>query len=331
MSKWNKEDMSKDELLRLVEEMEKRVHFYEEAINSLPNPIFIKNDDLQFIFFNQSYKDFFEVQEGQYIGMGVKDLPYLTMEERQRYHEEDSDALNNSSIIHYEANFPRGDYSRESLYWSKGFESVDGVKGLIGEIVDISKQKRLEEKLQVYVKELKLSGKRAEYEAMIDPNTAVYNRRVLENYVPNIIEKCQETGMGIYVYLMDIDFFKYINDNFGHPEGDKVLRKFARVLKNTIRNDDIIIRYGGDEFLLILLGMSENRALDKAKEISEAIRNQVILADGNGVSMSIGVAPLEENSDLESTIHKADLALYAVKRAGRGHARMYDKESMAEK
>lgn len=315
-------EMSTEELCSLLDNMEKRVHFYEAAMDSLPNPIFLKDKDLRFVYFNKSYKEFFELQDGQYIGMGVTDLPYLTLEERERYHEEDSEALRKQQVVHYECSYPKGDNPRESLYWSKGFRGAD-VSGIVGEIVDISKQKQLEEELRVYVRELTASGKKAELEAMIDPNTKLYNRRILENYVPEIVEQCLQTGADAFLYIVDIDYFKQINDTFGHDTGDLVLKKFATILRENVRQNDIVVRYGGDEFLLILPGMVASAALSKAERIIQKVREQVLLPDKKGVSMSVGIASFEGKADIQEAIRRADTALYKGKRGGRGIPVLY--------
>jgi diguanylate cyclase (GGDEF)-like protein len=122
------------------------------------------------------------------------------------------------------------------------------------------------------------------------------------------------------VLMMDIDHFKSINDRFGHAGGDKVLAHFARVLMSATRIDDVLGRYGGEEFCAILPRCGLDDAEKIAQGIVQQIREQhVTLADSKSVAftLSIGVAVAHESTDLLRTIEQADEALYAAKNSGR--------------
>lgn len=300
--------------------------FYRAAIDSLPNPIFLKGEDLRFLFFNKSYRDFFHLEEGQYIGLGVEELPYLSANDRRRYHHEDSTALENSSAVHYETAYPQGTDPRESLYWSKGFSTPSGQRGLIGEIVDISKEKQLERELQLYVEELKLFGRKAEAASMLDPLTKLYNRRVFDEHIPMLIRQCRSRHAALFVMLMDLDHFKEINDTYGHATGDEILKTFSTFLMDNTRRNDFCIRYGGDEFLALLPGISESRALSKAEYICQHAANMLRLPNGQPVTFSLGAAFLEPEETIEDCIQRADQALYVSKAGGRNQVTLYHKD-----
>lgn len=141
-----------------------------------------------------------------------------------------------------------------------------------------------------------------------DPLTGVGNRRALENWAPR----------GQYSALMiDLDHFKTINDNSGHNSGDSVLRLVAEVIGSQIRSHDLLVRYGGDEFLLLLEGAD----LEIARSVANRVRRSVSALDGAGLSptgrvtVSIGVA--SGDAELDPVIAAADVALYEAKAGGR--------------
>ena len=119
-----------------------------------------------------------------------------------------------------------------------------------------------------------------------------------------------------------MDHFKAVNDEYGHDIGDKVLKELARILNETVRESDLIIRYGGEEFIVLLVGVnSEEDALNVAKKIAKKVReNEIDVYAGNKlkktVSIGLSMFPQDSNS-LEGVIKNADIALYEAKNSGR--------------
>ncbi len=131
-----------------IEKLEKELLLYKEALNSAPNPIFIKDEDAKFIFFNKSYERFFGVNRFDLIGTTVEQSTYLDEKNKFRYHIEDTGALENQSAISYEDKFLRWDGEMvPALYWSNGFKLQSGERGLIGEVVDLAKVRNIESEL----------------------------------------------------------------------------------------------------------------------------------------------------------------------------------------
>ena len=154
-----------------------------------------------------------------------------------------------------------------------------------------------------------------ENEIFTDELTKVYNRKYLTKVIKNISEqKC--------VILFDIDHFKHINDTYGHPTGDKVLTHLANILKQHTRKDDIIIRAGGEEFLVLLDGVKE---CEIAKEIAEKIRKAVEESEVEGIKLTIsgGVCcgKVENEDEFQLLYKKVDTALYVAKESGRNQIR----------
>lgn len=154
-----------------------------------------------------------------------------------------------------------------------------------------------------------------------DQLTKVNNRNKLKELSNLRGEMVAFSDMDLCMLLLDIDFFKQVNDEYGHEAGDKVLVSLAKTLKETLRANDYVIRWGGEEFLIILPGCS----VEQAVRIAEKLRKKVE-ASNNGicpVTISVGVAK-HMGGDYHTTIKKADEALYRAKRTGRNNTVLYE-------
>ncbi len=138
-----------DQLEQKLDLIKKELDFYKSALNALPNPIFLKNQNAEFIFFNKSYEQFFGVDSQNLLGTTVEQSTYLDEKDKFRYHVEDTTLLQNKSQINYEVPFTNSlGQTEPSLYWSCGFGSqLDDTRGLIGEIVSIGSLKIVENSL----------------------------------------------------------------------------------------------------------------------------------------------------------------------------------------
>ena len=156
--------------------------------------------------------------------------------------------------------------------------------------------------------------------ALIDPLTGIANRRAFMDRAQRIIDRNLHDDTPFSLLAFDLDQFKTINDTFGHPTGDHVLRVFADVLSRTARPADVAGRIGGEEFLLALPGCSHDAAVVVARRIHEAFQNDANFVNGQpvGATVSVGVATASEHGvALAEIIANADGALYSAKEAGR--------------
>jgi diguanylate cyclase (GGDEF)-like protein len=119
--------------------------------------------------------------------------------------------------------------------------------------------------------------------------------------------------------MIDMDFFKSINDSWGHEQGDRVLQAVARTLRERIRGQDLLARWGGEEFLVALAGTARKGALQAAEQLRRAVEMTALQVDGATISVTItvGVAQYQAKEDLQTAITRADNQLYEGKRAGR--------------
>ena len=179
--------------------------------------------------------------------------------------------------------------------------------------------------------------KRVEYLSLKDPLTGLYNRRFGVEQLFKIIERNKREGNYSAVLFLDVDKFKFINDVYSHNTGDKVLRIIARRIENSVRKADIVCRFGGDEFIVILpnLGTTRELAEKRALMIAERILEQVsqpILVDGKEfiITTSIGAALFSSEVKPSDAIKFADLAMYESKEKGRKKISIFT-ENLKEK
>jgi diguanylate cyclase (GGDEF)-like protein len=151
-----------------------------------------------------------------------------------------------------------------------------------------------------------------------DALTKVYNRRFFDERVAFELERAQRTLQPVSLLVADIDHFKKFNDTFGHARGDEVLKTVARALLDGVRSQDIVCRYGGEEFALILPGMGGIEAHAVAEDLRRAVARERG-PTGEPVTISVGVATSADAGVAEVTdlFHAADEALYQAKHAGR--------------
>ena len=163
--------------------------------------------------------------------------------------------------------------------------------------------------------------KKFERHATTDALTGLANRHALKDIFPAEIDRCIEKNKPVSMVMIDVDNFKQFNDMFGHIAGDRALSAVSKILRAKFRPGDLLVRYGGDEFAVLLPGASKKQTA----AIGERIRVAISGSTGDGsdsliqipVTVSMGVAELATRGTLDSLIRDADAALYRAKRAGR--------------
>lgn len=165
-------------------------------------------------------------------------------------------------------------------------------------------------------------------ERNMDPLTNLLNRRAFQEAAE---PRLRDTRLGPWTLLIgDIDHFKRINDSWGHARGDAVLQTVAAALTQQVRNDDLVARFGGEEFVLLL-----RADLVGAQRIAQRIRaqlsaNESLLPDGSPVTMSFGIAPMVDLTQLSATLSQADGLLYQAKQAGRDRVHVAQSAALAQ-
>lgn len=165
--------------------------------------------------------------------------------------------------------------------------------------------------------------------SVTDPLTGLYNRRFLESRLDEERSRSQRQGQSFSVILCDLDNFKIYNDICGHLAGDKALRKAAMLMRRTAREMDLVVRYGGEEFCLILPATSKKESLFVAERLRRAIETEVFPGETNlplgRLTISLGIAAFPEDGDsIHELLHASDLALYRAKALGRNRTVLYE-------
>ena len=161
---------------------------------------------------------------------------------------------------------------------------------------------------ETHARRTELVGQLAEL-ARIDSVTGVFNRRVWDEELGRGMERARRTGRRCSIALIDLDHFKRYNDTYGHQRGDALLRAAAQAFATRLRGDDLIARFGGDEFALLLHGCN----LESAIELFARLQNML----PGGQTFSAGIADSEGREDAAKIIARADEALYRAKELGR--------------
>jgi len=138
-----------------------------------------------------------------------------------------------------------------------------------------------------------------------DSLTNLWNRRKLFNVIETL------ESLHYSVLLIDVDNFKALNDQYGHSKGDEILIKIAKSIKRSIRKEDLVVRYGGEEFLIVLF----EDDIKNAETIAEKVR--VSITENCGLTVSIGIATTEQSQDFDTVVELADRAMYEAKKRGK--------------
>lgn len=156
-------------------------------------------------------------------------------------------------------------------------------------------------------------------EAIHDDLTGLHNRRYFNERLLDEVDRARRYGNEISLLLGDIDFFKNINDTYGHPVGDEVLGMIGTMLRSKLRKTDIVARYGGEEFAIILLNTDKDKSVEIAENLRQAIAEAVLPGRENlRLTISFGVAAYGKDAQtFEGLINSADKALYHAKAQGR--------------
>ncbi|MEB2298930.1 GGDEF domain-containing protein [Lysinibacillus xylanilyticus] len=169
--------------------------------------------------------------------------------------------------------------------------------------------------------DIKHSISAIEAKANVDYLTGIYNRNYLETTVNDWLEQASIKNETIICLALDIDNFKAINDEFGHLFGDEVIKQVSKSCSSILRENELIGRYGGDEFIVILKGVSLEVGKEKAKQIEENIRNLKITKDEKSITIQVSIGAADNSggkvSSFQDLFHFADIALYKAKKGGK--------------
>ena len=281
-----------------------------ELVDHLDAMVAYWNADRVCVFANAAYQAWFGKAPGELVGMTMQQLLGPIYEKNLPY----IDAAYRGSKQVFERDIPGPDGRIRHSLATYVPHVVDGaVRGIFVHVADVGPLKQLE-------RELKEAKEKAEQLATHDFLTGLPNRALLKGSIDHALALTRRAADTMAVMSIDIDFFKSVNDRYGHGEGDRLLIEIASRLRSALRESDILLRLAGDEFVVVATSLaSGDAAVALATRILESVRRPIVI-DATPVkpSVSIGIAlfPMQGTS-AEALIAASDAALYAAKSAGR--------------
>ncbi len=164
-----------------------------------------------------------------------------------------------------------------------------------------------------------LNTKLLAYEFSKDPLTGALTRRGFNKIIQKHFEIAEITGLPMSVIITDIDFFKKINDTYGHLAGDEALKHFVKIIKENLRKSDYVFRFGGEEFVILLPNTTLEEAVEIAERIRKSLENSPLIYEGKEIKItaSFGVKEVHPDEPIDKIIKEADEKLYKAKESGR--------------
>ena len=309
---------------------------YRTLIESARSLILHMSPDGHILFMNTFAEEFFgyaprELIGKHVVGTIVPEVESMTNRDLRQMIEAIFRDLKNYRININENVRKNGE--RVWIAWSNG--AIFDAEGNLVEVCsvgnDVTEQRIARQELEAAHHQLKaqyveIQALQAQLQEQVtrDPLTNLFNRRYLVDTLERELARCNRDGIPMAIVLMDIDFFKQINDNFGHEAGDIVLQSTAILLQELTRSEDIVCRYGGEEFLAVLPGASLEHAMERAEywrgafeSIGFEYKGQLIKCT---ISCGVSAFPAHAN-DQDILIRMADDALYVAKTGGRNLVR----------
>lgn len=277
------------------------------VVEGTPDAVWVKGPDGRYVLVNSSFARLVGRRAPDILGRSEAEV--LSPELASKAAISDARAMDSDQSSHFEETLEIGGVKRTYLVTKNSFKDEEGNNvGILGIARDITERKAAEERLA--------------YQALHDQLTGLPNRAsFLQRLDRLLVRHRMNPGRSFAVLFVDVDRFKEINDEFGHAAGDEVLAHLGRRLGEWVRPGDVVARFGGDEYTIILQDVQGlNDAVHVAERIRDGLREPMVLPDGRiPVSVSIGVALVHQRYErAQDLIRDADQAMYVAKQQGGG-------------
>jgi diguanylate cyclase (GGDEF)-like protein/PAS domain S-box-containing protein len=308
------------------EEFKRSTEFLHQVLNTIPDPVFVKNKQRHLIVLNDAYCQFIGYANKNLIGKSDDD--FFPKHEADIFRQQDELVFSTQQPQENEEEFTDANGKTHLIATKRSLhKDAAGNFFLVGVIRDITQRKKLEEELKRTAAdlfrsnyELKLQENQLRRIAYHDPLTGLANRQFFLESLDESLAWAEKHNLLLGLLFIDLDGFKQVNDTFGHEMGDRLLVIIAKRLNNSLRVSDTVARLGGDEFTVILRAIANIQIAAKVAEKLLSVISEPIILDGNTatVSASIGISIYPINSqESEGLIKQADMAMYRAKRLGR--------------
>jgi diguanylate cyclase (GGDEF)-like protein/PAS domain S-box-containing protein len=329
---------------RRQRELVEREQFIRTITDAMPGMVAYWDQDMRCQFANIAYQEWFGKSPQALIGKTMREL---MGEDLFAMNEPHIRASLKGEVQHFERTLTKADSSigYTLAHYIPDIRAGGEVAGIFVLVIDVTPLKQAElalgERNASLLKEidtrkkveqaLRDSEKRLQEMSIRDPLTGLYNRRYLDELLPRELARAKREGAPVAVIMLDLDHFKRVNDTYGHPAGDEVLMKLADILRNGARESDVICRYGGEEFIAVMPGMSTSQALQRVEAWRTDFAGEPLMYLGAAISvtLSAGIAAFPEHgSDMDVVLSRADKTLYWAKNHGRNQVAVYDADYM---
>jgi diguanylate cyclase (GGDEF)-like protein/PAS domain S-box-containing protein len=316
--------------------IEKKIRLSELKLNTVLDNvaayIYIRDDKHRFTYTNKMTQQLFQKSSSEIEGKTPVDL--LGEVNGKEFERLDIDLYKTKKVIEGIEVFILD--TEIFYYWTVKaplFDDNGNISGLIGMSTDITEQKKLEQQLEnsnallkSKIDEITSLQSTLWEQATQDPLTQLFNRRYFNEIANKEIIKTERNKNPMALLLLDADYFKKVNDDFGHDIGDKVLVKFAQIMMDECRRTDIVCRFGGEEFVILMPEVSLEIAIERAEKIRICYQEEMAKLLDRPATVSIGIAMWNTNFvDLEGLTKAADQAMYQAKHNGRNQVIIYKK------
>lgn len=317
--------------------IEKKIRLSEQKLNAILDNvaayIYIRDNKHRFTYTNKMTQDLFQLPSSEIEGRTPIDL--LGNINGTEFERLDIDLYRTKQVIKGVEEFITDD--EIFYYWTVKVPLLDdsgSITGLIGISIDVTEEKKLEQQLEQSnnllkskIDEITLLQATLWEQATQDPLTQLFNRRYFNEITNKEIIKSDRNEKPMALLLLDADYFKKVNDDFGHDIGDKVLVKFSQIMMNQCRRTDVVCRFGGEEFVILMPEVSPDIAFERAEKIRLCYQEEVTKLLKRPATVSIGIAMWDKHLvDLEGFTKAADQAMYQAKHNGRNQVVVYNND-----
>ena len=289
----------------LVREIKEQKELLNIILDNVDAYVYIKDSKRNFRYVNAHTAELFRKSPEEIIGR--KDTEVLPKEMADIFWESDKEVFGKNEKVSTGETIidPKGE---EKHYWSTKLPyELYGENVLIGFSSDITEIYNLKEQLRK--------------DSITDSLTGLYNKRHFDDMAEKEYQRSNRQNLDMTIVIFDIDYFKQINDKYGHHVGDLVLKESSTIFQSHIREEDILCRIGGEEFTIILPHTSKDKAFELVERIRSVIENNIFKTDQNeaiSITISFGISSICKTDDkYDEILQRADKALYKAKKTGR--------------
>ena len=289
----------------LVREIKEQKELLNIILDNVDAYVYIKDSKRNFRYVNAHTAELFRKSPEEIIGR--KDTEVLPKEMADIFWESDKEVFGKNEKVSTGETIidPKGE---EKHYWSTKLPyELYGENVLIGFSSDITEIYNLKEQLRK--------------DSITDSLTGLYNKRHFDDMAEKEYQRSNRQNLDMTIVIFDIDYFKQINDKYGHHVGDLVLKESSTIFQSHIREEDILCRIGGEEFTIILPHTSKDKAFELVERIRSVIENNIFKTDQNediSITISFGISSISKTDDkYDEILQRADKALYKAKKTGR--------------